>query len=139
MKPILNDIKNHIKQNVTSLCSCWKITRSDGLILRFTDLDRDIEIAGEIYKSTDSYDRGVLKSSNNTDTDEMKITGVLSVDGFEEGDLRAGVLVEVLPEYRSIQLGIYVVYPSRKHLPPKVRVLVNFLVERFAQPCWEVG
>jgi DNA-binding transcriptional LysR family regulator len=54
-------------------------------------------------------------------------------------DLRAGDLVEVLPEYRSIQLGIYVVYPSRKHLPPKVRVLVNFLVERFAQPCWGVG
>lgn len=91
MKLILNDIKNHIKQNVTSICSCWKITRSDGLILRFTDLDRDIEVAGEIYKSTDSYDRGVLKSSNNTDTDEMNITGVLSIDGFEEGDLRAGV------------------------------------------------
>lgn len=91
MKLISNDIKNHIKQNVTSLCSCWKITRSDGLILRFTDLDRDIEVVGEIYKSTDSYDRGVLKSSNNTDTDEMNITGVLSIDGFDEGDLRAGV------------------------------------------------
>lgn len=54
-------------------------------------------------------------------------------------DLRAGELVEILPEYQSIELGIYVVYPSRKHLPPKVRVLVNFLVERFAQPRWEIG
>tara|TARA_B100000678_G_C18131971_1_gene471092 strand:+ start:1 stop:930 length:930 start_codon:yes stop_codon:yes gene_type:complete len=54
-------------------------------------------------------------------------------------DLRAGKLVEILPEYQSIELGIYVVYPSRKHLPPKVRVLVNFLVERFAQPGWDIG
>lgn len=52
-------------------------------------------------------------------------------------DLRAGLLQEVLPEYRSIELGVYVVYPSRKHLPPKVRALVNFLAERFAQPVWE--
>lgn len=53
-------------------------------------------------------------------------------------DLRAGRLVEVLPEYRSIELGVYVVYPSRKHLPPKVRALVNFLAERFAHPSWEM-
>jgi DNA-binding transcriptional LysR family regulator len=52
-------------------------------------------------------------------------------------DLRKGRLVEVLPEYRSIELGVYVVYPSRKHVPPKVRALVNFLAERFAHPAWE--
>ena len=52
-------------------------------------------------------------------------------------DLRAGDLVEILPEYQSVELGIYVVYPSRKHLPPKVRVLINFLAERFARPHWE--
>jgi DNA-binding transcriptional LysR family regulator len=52
-------------------------------------------------------------------------------------DLHAGTLLEILPDYRSIELGVYVVYPSRKHLPPKVRALVHFLGERFAQPEWE--
>jgi DNA-binding transcriptional LysR family regulator len=52
-------------------------------------------------------------------------------------DLRRGDLVEILPEYRSVELGIYVVYPTRKHLPVKVRMLINFLMERFAQPDWE--
>jgi DNA-binding transcriptional LysR family regulator len=52
-------------------------------------------------------------------------------------DLRTGLLQEILPQYRSIELGVYVVYPSRKHLPPKVRALVNFLAERFAHPVWE--
>ena len=50
--------------------------------------------------------------------------------------LRSGTLVEVLPEYRSIELGIYAVYASRKHLTPKVRVLVDFLVEAFRIRTW---
>ncbi|MGY1917456.1 LysR family transcriptional regulator [Pseudomonas tolaasii] len=53
------------------------------------------------------------------------------------GDLRKGDLIEVLPEYQSVELGVYVVYPTRKHLATKVRVLINFLVERFAHPQWE--
>lgn len=32
----------------------------------------------------------------------------------------------------SIELGIYAVYPTRKHVPPKVRVLIDFLTEHFA-------
>jgi DNA-binding transcriptional LysR family regulator len=52
-------------------------------------------------------------------------------------DLRRGDLVEILTEYQSVELGIYAVYPTRKHLAPKVRVLINFLAEHFAQPKWE--
>ncbi|OCW23995.1 LysR family transcriptional regulator [Pseudomonas sp. S3E12] len=52
-------------------------------------------------------------------------------------DLRSGALVEILPEYRSIELGIYVDYPPRKHLANKVRALISFLTERFAHPEWE--
>ncbi|PYC25190.1 LysR family transcriptional regulator [Pseudomonas jessenii] len=52
-------------------------------------------------------------------------------------DLRKGDLIEILPAYQSVELGIYVVYPTRKHLATKVRVLINFLAERFAHPQWE--
>jgi DNA-binding transcriptional LysR family regulator len=45
-----------------------------------------------------------------------------------EEDLRAGTLVEVMPGYRSHELGVYAVYPSRKHLLPKVRLLIDYLV-----------
>jgi DNA-binding transcriptional LysR family regulator len=44
-----------------------------------------------------------------------------------EDDLREGRLVELLPEYRSPELGVHAVYPSRKHVPTKVRVLVDYL------------
>lgn len=51
-------------------------------------------------------------------------------------DLRSGALVELLPQYRSSEIGVYVVYPTRKHVPPKVRMLVEFLVAAFRDKRW---
>jgi DNA-binding transcriptional LysR family regulator len=45
-------------------------------------------------------------------------------------DLRAGRLVQVLPAYASPELGIYAIYPSRRHLSAKVRTFVDFLISR---------
>lgn len=54
--------------------------------------------------------------------------GLMLQPSFLVGDdLHAGRLVQVLPEFRSIELGIYAVYPTRKHVALKVRALVEFL------------
>lgn len=50
--------------------------------------------------------------------------------------LASGALVEILPQFRSLELGVYAVYPSRKHLTPKVRVLIDFLIEAFRMRAW---
>ena len=50
--------------------------------------------------------------------------------------LAAGTLGEVLPAYHSIELDVYAVYPSRKFLAPKVRLLIDFLVEPFRVKRW---
>lgn len=54
---------------------------------------------------------------------------VLQPSFMVEGHLRSGALVEVLPGYRSIELGVYAVYPTRKHVTPRVRALIDFLVQ----------
>ena len=46
-------------------------------------------------------------------------------------DLEAGRLVELMPDYRSTELGVYAVYPTRKFVTPKVRALVDYLVSAF--------
>lgn len=45
-----------------------------------------------------------------------------------EDDVRAGRLMQALSDYSSEELGIYAVYPSRKHLSAKVRTFVDLLV-----------
>jgi DNA-binding transcriptional LysR family regulator len=61
---------------------------------------------------------------------------ILQPDFLVAGDLRSGALVELMPEYQVLTLGIHAVYPSRKHLPVKTRRMVDFLVEAFAAPAW---
>jgi DNA-binding transcriptional LysR family regulator len=63
--------------------------------------------------------------------------GIVLQPSFLVGaDLASGALVEVLPHYRSIELGVYAVYPTRKHVTSKVRVLIDFLVEAFRERPW---
>lgn len=44
-----------------------------------------------------------------------------------------GALVEMLGQYLPVGGGIFAVYPHRRYLPAKVRVLVDFLVQWFKQ------
>jgi DNA-binding transcriptional LysR family regulator len=50
--------------------------------------------------------------------------------------LQSGELVEVLPQFRAIELGIYAVYPSRRHVTAKVRLMIDFLVSTFRAKAW---
>ena len=61
---------------------------------------------------------------------------VLQPDFLVGEDLRRGDLVELLSDYRAAELGVHVVYPSRKHLPLKIRSLIDFLAESFREPSW---
>jgi DNA-binding transcriptional LysR family regulator len=62
---------------------------------------------------------------------------ILQPDFLIGEDLRAGTLVELLPQFRSVDLGIHAVYPTRKHLPLKLRRLIDFLVAAFRSPSWQ--
>lgn len=50
--------------------------------------------------------------------------------------LEDGSLQVVLPEWQLPDMSIYALYPSRKHLSPAVRALLDFLAERFANRTW---
>ena len=50
--------------------------------------------------------------------------------------LADGSLQIVLPQWSLPNMAIYALYPSRKHLSPAVRALLDFLVERFARIPW---
>jgi DNA-binding transcriptional LysR family regulator len=48
-------------------------------------------------------------------------------------ELRQAELVEILPQFKAVTLGIYAVYPTRKFMLPKVRALVEFLDARLRE------
>ena len=55
-------------------------------------------------------------------------------------DVKANRLRIVLPAYPPSGLDIYAMYPSRRNLPGRVRLFLEFLRERFhANPEWKTG
>ena len=49
-------------------------------------------------------------------------------------DLQAGRLQSILAEYVPLERDIHAVYLPNRHLSPKVRVFIDFLLERFGSP-----
>jgi len=58
---------------------------------------------------------------------------VLQPDFIVGSDVRAKRLVRLLPHWQASELGIHAVYPSRRHLSAKVRLLVDYLVKCLAR------
>ena len=53
--------------------------------------------------------------------------------------IREGRLVPLLQDFSADEpVAIHAVYPHRRHLAPKVPAFVNFLIEKFTPPPWEI-
>jgi DNA-binding transcriptional LysR family regulator len=53
--------------------------------------------------------------------------------------LRSGALVQLLPDYEPQQLGIHALYGTRRQMPPALRALLDFLIQRLAdRPDWDL-
>ncbi|MDN2655704.1 LysR family transcriptional regulator [Cobetia sp. 14N.309.X.WAT.E.A4] len=52
-------------------------------------------------------------------------------DYYVAPHLASGQLISVLDEYQVRDTGVWIVYPRHRHLSPKVRQFVDFMVERF--------
>ncbi|OIQ70124.1 putative hydrolase YxeP [mine drainage metagenome] len=52
-------------------------------------------------------------------------------DALTIHDIRAGRLYRLLPDYTARKRQAYIVYPSRRHLAQRTRVVIDFMVEEF--------
>jgi DNA-binding transcriptional LysR family regulator len=48
-------------------------------------------------------------------------------------DIRAARLYRLLPKYKTVRQPAYVLYPSRRHLAPRTRVVIDFLIEQVGE------
>lgn len=65
--------------------------------------------------------------------------GIVMLPTFIAGEhVRAGRLQRILTDYALPELGVFAVYPSRRHLSLKVRTFIDFLVSRWGdRPAWD--
>jgi LysR family transcriptional regulator for bpeEF and oprC len=56
------------------------------------------------------------------------------IDVLARSDLESGRLVQILPDWETAARSFYVVYPKSRFVSPKVRALIDFLLETLSPP-----
>jgi DNA-binding transcriptional LysR family regulator len=88
--------------------------------------------------SNGSHDVEVASSfrSNNTEVvRQAALTGhgiALLFEPLVFNDILTARLYRLLPDYTTERTPVFLVYPSRRHLAPRTRVVIDFLVEQFS-------
>ena len=101
-KTVSDALLAYMAADVTTLCTIWKITRTDDVVLGFTDHDQDITYSGVTYYAETGYTRSAIQSDSMLSVDNMEVTGILNSSYIDEHDLRNGV-------YNYARVDIYLV------------------------------
>ncbi|USG59929.1 DUF2163 domain-containing protein [Sneathiella marina] len=92
----------HLQGDLTSLVTCWRLRRTDGMGMFFTDFDQDLDIDGDIYEADKGYSRTAITNSDSFTVDNLDIIGYLDSDAITETDLLSGL-------YDHAQIHIFMV------------------------------
>ncbi|MCC5778166.1 DUF2163 domain-containing protein [Nitratireductor sp. B36] len=84
-------LEAHIQGEVTSLCHCWRLSRSDGIFLGFTDHDRQLHCDGTSFHPNTGFTASEARSSFGLSVDTVDVVGALSASEILEDDILSGL------------------------------------------------
>jgi uncharacterized phage protein (TIGR02218 family) len=87
----MSNLKHHLKSDVTTIASCWKLVLTSGKTLGFTDLDHDIVYDGVCYHSASGFTPSAVANNASLAVDNLEIEGALNSEYITEEDLLAGL------------------------------------------------
>lgn len=91
MRPLPVALQAHLDARVTTLCRCFRIARSDGVALGFTDHDRALSFDGTEYEPADGLDASEDASGTGFAVGGLEVLGALTSDRLDPDDLAAGL------------------------------------------------
>jgi uncharacterized phage protein (TIGR02218 family) len=91
MKTASVELAAHLAGRATTTCTLWKLTRTDGAVLGFTDHDQAITFGGLTYSAASGYTRTALTSGSGLAVDNMDLDGLLNSGAITADDVRAGL------------------------------------------------
>lgn len=91
MKTVSAELAAHLALETTTVCTCWKITRVDGVVLGFTDHDADLVIEGVTFIAETGFLRTAITNTATVAPGELDAEGFLDNDILTPHDIRAGL------------------------------------------------
>jgi uncharacterized phage protein (TIGR02218 family) len=90
MKNVQPAFAAHLAGEATTLARCWVLTRADGVVMGFTDHDRDLTISGVTCRAATGLDAAEASAELGFAVGGGDVSGALSSAGLTEADLAAG-------------------------------------------------
>ncbi|WP_330084317.1 DUF2163 domain-containing protein [Methylocystis iwaonis] len=90
MKTFSPALAAHLASGATTMCRCWRVTRRDGVVLGFTDHDRDLIADGTLFEAAAGFTASQIQSSLGLAVDNFTADGALSSARLTEKDILAG-------------------------------------------------
>ncbi|WEJ57573.1 DUF2163 domain-containing protein [Devosia sp. FJ2-5-3] len=90
MKAIGAELAAHLAQGETTLAHCWRILRTDGVVLGFTNHDRALEVEGTICAPTYGLDGGESPAKLGAQVETGEVLGILDHAALSEDDILLG-------------------------------------------------
>ena len=75
----------------TTLCRAWAVERTDGVVLGFTDHDRDLVFDGVTFEAESGFQATAAEVATNLSVDTHEVAGALRSDAIAEEDLERGL------------------------------------------------
>jgi uncharacterized phage protein (TIGR02218 family) len=91
MRPIQAALAAHLDGAVTTLARSWRLTRRDGVVMGFTDHDRDLVFDGVTHRARAGLDASEAKAELGFAVASIDVAGALSHDSITEADIQRGL------------------------------------------------
>lgn len=91
MKPISANLKAHLEGDTLTVCTLWKITRTDAQVFGFTDNSRDVLYSGTLYEARSGHTPSNVRTTSTLGVDNLDVQTVLDSQAITEDDIRAGL------------------------------------------------
>jgi hypothetical protein len=79
----------HAVQETTDFCTLWRITRTDSVVFRFTDHDRDVVMSDGTYLASGGYSASAARTQAGLNVDDLEVGAVFDSAFITEEDLEA--------------------------------------------------
>ncbi len=83
-------LRAHLETGATTVARCFEVTRTDGMVLGFTDHDRDLMFGGVAFRAESGLTAKALSQGTGLAVDNTEAYGALSSEAITEGDIAAG-------------------------------------------------
>ncbi|MDX3973018.1 DUF2163 domain-containing protein [Shinella sp.] len=90
MRTIPGGLQAHLDGEVTTLCHAWRVTRRDGVVMGFTDHDRDLSFGGLDYLAASGFEASEAEDGNGLSAEGGDVSGGFSDEAIRAEDLSAG-------------------------------------------------